>query len=107
MAQITISLIKELRDRTGAPLHTCKMALIDADGDINQASDALLESAQVKSAKLVGSARTGVIKVCIARNHGVILEMNCETEFAKKIPGFRGIRRQSATGCCCGTYIGR
>lgn len=93
MAQITISLIKQLRDRTLASLHTCKMALIDTNGDIDKAADILLKSGQMKSAKIAGRVVNdgmvdGVIKVCVAGNYGVILEVNCETVFSKRSSDF-------------------
>ena len=62
MAEITASLVKELRDRTGAGMMECKKALVEANGDIELAIDNMRKSGQAKAAKKAGRvAAEGVI----------------------------------------------
>ncbi|MDR0806138.1 MAG: translation elongation factor Ts [Enterobacteriaceae bacterium] len=91
MAEITAALVKELRDRTGAGMMECKKALVEANGDIELAIDNMRKSGQAKAAKKAGRvAAEGVILTKIAADgkHGVITEVNCETDFVAKDAGF-------------------
>ncbi len=89
MAEITAKLVKELRERTGAGMMECKKALVEAAGDIELAIDNMRKSGQAKAAKKAGRvAAEGVVVVRIADDHGVMVEMNCETDFVAKDAGF-------------------
>ncbi|OZI14877.1 translation elongation factor Ts [Sodalis-like symbiont of Philaenus spumarius] len=92
MADITAALVKELRDRTGAGMMECKKALVEAQGDIELAIDNMRKSGQAKAAKKAGRvAAEGVILTKIAQDgkYGVIIELNCETDFVAKDGGFK------------------
>ncbi|MDP8034328.1 translation elongation factor Ts [Pasteurella atlantica] len=97
MAQITASLVKELRDRTGAGMMECKKALVEADGDIELAIDNMRKSGQAKAAKKAGRvAAEGVIINRIDGTFGLSLEMNCETDFVAKDAGFLSLANEIA-----------
>ncbi|EFX91905.1 elongation factor Ts [Actinobacillus ureae] len=89
MAEITASLVKELRERTGAGMMECKKALVEANGDIELAIDNMRKSGQAKAAKKAGNvAAEGVILARVANGFGVLVEMNCQTDFVAKDAGF-------------------
>lgn len=91
MAEVTASMVKELRERTGAGMMECKKALVEANGDIELAIDNMRKSGQAKAAKKAGRiAAEGVIltKISADKKSGVILEVNCETDFVAKDAGF-------------------
>lgn len=91
MAEVTASMVKELRERTGAGMMECKKALVEANGDIELAIDNMRKSGQAKAAKKAGRvAAEGVIisKIAADKKLGVILEVNCETDFVAKDTGF-------------------
>ncbi|GKX52624.1 translation elongation factor Ts [Budvicia aquatica] len=91
MAVITAALVKELRERTAAGMMECKKALVEADGDIELAIDNMRKSGQAKAAKKAGRvAAEGVILTKIAADgkFGIIMEVNCETDFVAKDAGF-------------------
>lgn len=88
MAEITASLVKELRERTGAGMMDCKKALTEANGDIELAIENMRKSGAIKAAKKAGNvAADGVIKTKIDGNYGIILEVNCQTDFVAKDAG--------------------
>lgn len=89
MAEITASLVKELRERTDAGMMECKKALVEANGDIELAIDNMRKSGQAKAAKKAGRvAAEGVILARIGAGFGALVEMNCETDFVAKDAGF-------------------
>lgn len=89
MAEITAALVKELRERTGAGMMECKKALVEANGDIELAIDNMRKSGQAKAAKKAGRvAAEGVILARIGTGFGVLVEMNCETDFVAKDASF-------------------
>lgn len=91
MAEITAALVKELRDRTGAGMMDSKKALVEANGDIELAIDNMRKSGQAKAAKKAGRvAAEGIIVTRISNDgkYGVIVELNCETDFVAKDAGF-------------------
>ncbi|WP_409025530.1 translation elongation factor Ts [Gallibacterium anatis] len=97
MAEITASLVKELRERTGAGMMECKKALVEANGDIELAIDNMRKSGQAKAAKKAGRvAAEGVIIVRIKDSFGVAVEMNCETDFVAKDSGFLALANKVA-----------
>ena len=90
MADITAALVKELRERTGAGMMDCKKALTEANGDIELAIENMRKSGAIKAAKKAGNvAADGVIKTKIVGDYGVILEVNCQTDFVAKDGGFQ------------------
>lgn len=89
MANVSIQDIKELRDMTGCGLSDCKKALNDADGNRDEAVKILREMGLAKSAKKAGRiAAEGIVKTKVEGNKGVIVEINCETDFAAKSERF-------------------
>ena len=92
MAEITAALVKELRERTGAGMMECKKALVEANGDIELAIDNMRKSGQAKAAKKAGRvAAEGVIVARVGAGFGVLVELNCETDFVAKDAGFLGL----------------
>ena len=85
MAQITASLVKELRERTGAGMMDCKKALTQTDGNIDAAIDYLRENGIAKAAKKADRiAAEGLSYIEVKGNKAVILEINSETDFVAK-----------------------
>lgn len=84
MAAITASLVKELRDITGAGMMECKKALVEVEGDIEQAVDALRAAGLAAVAKKAGRATNeGTVYTVISSDgaSGAMIELNCETDF--------------------------
>jgi elongation factor Ts len=91
MAEITSSLVKELRERTGLGMMDCKKALQAADGDIEKAIEDLRKESGLKAAKKAGrTAAEGLVLTKIAEDgsYGVLVEVNSETDFAAKHEDF-------------------
>lgn len=89
---ITAALVKEVRERTGAGMMECKKALVEADGNIDSAIEALRIQGQAKADKKAGRvAAEGLVAVKIdpQSSAGVIVEVNCETDFVAKKDEFR------------------
>ncbi len=87
--EITASLVKELRERTGAGMMECKKALQEASGDIELAIDNMRKSGAVKAAKKAGRiAAEGVVIGRVGAGEAVLLEVNCETDFVAKDVNF-------------------
>ena len=87
---ISASVVKELRDRTGLGMMDCKKALVEADGDIEAAIEILRKSSGMKAAKKAGRiAADGILGSKVSDGKGVIVEVNCETDFAAKDDSFR------------------
>lgn len=85
MAQITASLVKELRERTGAGMMDCKKALQKTEGVIEAAIDYLRENGIAKAAKKADRiAAEGLAYIEVKGNKAVILEINSETDFVAK-----------------------
>src|SRR5262245_56003517 len=91
MAEITAGMVKELRDRTDAPMMECKKALAEAGGDAAKAEEILrvrLGNRASKSAARI--AAEGVVAAHVAPDgkSGALIEINCETDFVAKNPDF-------------------
>ena len=87
MAQISASLVKELRERTGLGMMECKKALVEQDGDIDAAIDHLRKSSGMKAAKKAGRvAADGVVRA----KGGFMVEINSETDFVARDENFLG-----------------
>ena len=88
---IDAKLVKDLRDKTGAGMMDCKKALVDSEGDINKALDNLRKSGIAKAEKKgTRETREGLIYSYIHAGGrlGVLIELNCETDFVAKTDGF-------------------
>ena len=91
MSQVTASLVKELRDRTGLGMMECKRALTQSEGDIDKAIDDLRKSSGMKAAKKAGrTAADGVVTFRAEGGYGLVLEVNSETDFVARDEGFQG-----------------
>jgi elongation factor Ts len=91
MSQVTASLVKELRDRTGLGMMECKRALAQSEGDIDKAIEDLRKSSGMKAAKKAGrTAADGVVAFRAEGGYGLILEVNSETDFVARDEGFQG-----------------
>jgi len=89
---ITASLVKELRERTGAGMMECKKALTETNGDIEAAIENMRKSGQAKAAKKAGrTAADGVIVIAQSADEAraAMVEVNCETDFVAKDDNFK------------------
>lgn len=99
MATITAGQVKELRERTGAGMMECKRALEEANGEVEAAIDILRARGAAKAAKRAGREATeGVIGQYVHMNHkiGVLVEVNCETDFVARNEAFQQLGRDLA-----------
>ncbi len=101
MATVTAQMVKELREMTGAGPMDCKKALEHTEGDIKKAVDFLREKGIASAVKKLGKGRTmneGVIEVYQhnGARMGVIVEVNCETDFVAKTDKFKLFARNIA-----------
>ena len=97
MYKPSISAIKDLRARTGAGLKDCKNALKETEGDIEASIDWLRKRGIAKAAKKAGRiAAEGIIYSEISNDRGVLLEVNCETDFVGNTDDFKGFVRSLA-----------
>jgi len=97
--QITASMVKELRERTGAGMMDCKKALQETAGDIEAAIEAMRKSGVAKAAKKAGRiAAEGTIVVAAAADdsRALVLEVNCETDFVARDENFQGFAHSLA-----------
>lgn len=91
---ITAALVKELREMTGAGMMDCKKALTECDGDMDKAVDFLREKGLAQAAKKAGRiAAEGLVGSYISEDAktGVIVEINCETDFVAKTDDFKDL----------------
>lgn len=89
---ITAKMVSELREMTGAGMMDCKNALVETEGNMEKAVEVLREKGIAKAAKKQGRiAAEGVVGSYIAGNTGVLLEINCESDFVSKGEPFRAI----------------
>jgi elongation factor Ts len=91
MAEITASMVKELREKTDAPMMDCKKALSEAGGDMRKAEEILRVRFGNKAAKSAGRvAAEGVVAIAISADgkSAAMLEVNCETDFVAKNDDF-------------------
>jgi elongation factor Ts len=94
MAQITAALVKTLRERTGAGMMDCKKALSAVDGDLDKAVDFLREKGLSQAAKKASRiAAEGAVASYVSPDAkvGVIVEVNCETDFVAKTDDFKAL----------------
>ena len=99
MSAISASVVKELRDMSGAGMMDCKKALTEASGNIEQAIDILRKSGAAKARKKSGrSTKEGIILPYIPPGSklGVLIEINCETDFVAKTDDFQNLSKDIA-----------
>ncbi len=99
MAEITASLVKELRDRTGAGMMECKKALVEAGGDPNEAEVILRKRGIAAASKKASRAtKQGVIGTYIhpGAQLGVMVEVNCESDFVARTDDFQELVKDIA-----------
>ena len=97
MVEITASLVKELRDRTGAGMMDCKKALTESDGDISAAVDWLRTKGLAAAAKKAGRvAAEGLVGVATDAKSAALVEVNSETDFVARNPEFQEFAAQVA-----------
>jgi elongation factor Ts len=90
MGEVTATLVKELRDKTGAGMMDCKKALIETTGDIEAATDWLRKQGLAAAAKKSGRvASEGLVGVCVSENKGAMVEVNSETDFVARNDDFQ------------------
>jgi len=89
MTAVSASMVKELRERTGLGMMDCKKALVESDGDMEVAIENLRKSSGMKAAKKAGRiASDGLLRIKVDGGTGVIVEVNCETDFAARDDNF-------------------
>ncbi|MBO8126371.1 MAG: translation elongation factor Ts [Firmicutes bacterium] len=96
---ITAAQVKELRERTGAGMMDCKKALQEADGDIEKAIELMREKGLAKAAKKAGRvAAEGLVDsyIHLGGRIGVLVEVNCETDFVAKTDEFKNLVKDIA-----------
>jgi elongation factor Ts len=96
---MSTSLVKELRERTGAGVMECKRALDEANGDINKAVEILRQQGIAKAGKKVGrEARQGMVATYIHAGGriGGMVEVNCETDFVARTDDFKALAHDLA-----------
>lgn len=97
--KITAQMVKELRERTGAPMLQCKQALQETGGDLDQAIDALRKKGIAAAEKKAGRvAAEGAVSSYIHAGGkiGVLVEVNCETDFVARTDDFQNLVRDIA-----------
>ena len=97
--EVTATLIKDLRERTGAGMADCKKALTEVSGDMDKAIDYLRAKGLAKAAKKAGREATegAVVSYIHAGGRiGVLVEINCETDFVARNDDFQGFTRDVA-----------
>jgi len=99
MAEIKATMVKELREKTGAPFLDCKNALVETDGDFEKASEVLrIKGVAKASKKITRKTDKGTISsyVHAGGKIGVMLEVNCETDFVARNDEFQNLCREVA-----------
>ena len=89
---ITAQMVKELRDKTGAGMMDAKKALVEADGDMEKASEILRQKGIASADKKMGRiAAEGRVESFVDANGGAMIEVNCETDFVAKNDEFKAL----------------
>ena len=99
MAEITASMVKELREHTGAPMMDCKKALSEAEGDMTRAEEILRVRFGNRASKAAGRiAAEGIVGINVSADGklGAMVEVNCETDFVAKNDDFLALTRNLA-----------
>jgi elongation factor Ts len=96
---ITAAMVKQLRDKTGAGMMDCKAALEESGGDMDKAVEILRKKGIASAGKRSGRAtKEGVVGhyIHMGGKVGVLVEVNCETDFVARTPDFQGLAREIA-----------
>ena len=99
MPEITVKMITELRERTGAGMMDCKKALVEAGGDMEKAIDSLRKKGLATAAKkATRAAEEGIVASYIHHNQkvGVLVELKCETDFVARTDEFKKLASEIA-----------
>src|ERR1051326_3709507 len=97
MANITASMVKDLRDKPGAGMMDCKTALNETGGDMEAAIDWLRKKGISKAAKKAGrAAAEGLVGVATAKGAGALVEVNAETDFVARNEEFKSFVKSAA-----------
>src|SRR5579862_9286683 len=97
MAEISASLVKDLREKTGAGMMDCKKALAETGGDIEAAVDWLRKKGLSAAAKKAGRvAAEGLVAVAASGTKGAVVEVNAETDFVSRNEQFQSFVRNAA-----------
>jgi elongation factor Ts len=97
MSNITASMVKDLRDKTGAGMMDCKTALNETGGDMEAAIDWLRKKGISKAAKKAGrAAAEGLVGVAVGKGAGALVEVNAETDFVARNDEFKGFVKAAA-----------
>ncbi|MBR1424033.1 elongation factor Ts [bacterium] len=92
--EITVQMVKELRDKTGAGMMNVKKALVEAEGDMEKAAEILRQKGIASADKKMGRiAAEGRVESYIDANGGAMIEVNCETDFVAKNEEFQGLAK--------------
>jgi elongation factor Ts len=87
---ISVEMIKELREKTGAGMMDCKKALMESDGDMEKATEVLRQKGIASADKKMGRiAAEGIVTSFVSENVGALVEVNCETDFVAKNDEFK------------------
>ena len=106
MTEISASLVKELRERTGMGMMDCKQALLETNGDIAQAIEELRKSSGIKASKKAGrSAADGILQIQLVNSVGFMVEINCETDFVAKDGSFVEFSEEVLKVLSSGEYL--
>lgn len=98
MSKIPASLVKELRERTGAGMMECKRALEESGGDLEKAIEWMRKQGIAKAAKKAGRiAAEGQIFIATSSREGVMVEINCETDFVARNEAFQSFGERVAS----------
>jgi len=109
MAEITAQMVKELRGATGSGIMDCKKVLAEADGNMDKAIDLLRKKGLAKAAKRAGrSTSEGLIYSYIhtGAKLGVLLEVNCESDFVAKTEDFESFAKDIAMHIAAANPVG-
>lgn len=103
MAEVTAAQVKALRDLTGAGMMDCKRALTESDGDLEKAKDWLRAKGMARAADKAGrTANEGIVEAYVhgggvsGQKLGVLVEVNCESDFVAKTDDFRQLAKELA-----------
>ncbi len=103
MAEVTAAQVKQLRELTGAGMMDCKRALVECDGDMEKAKDWLRAKGMARAADKAGRATSeGVVEAYVhgggvsGQKLGVLVELNCESDFVAKTDDFRQLAKELA-----------
>jgi elongation factor Ts len=109
MAAVTAEMVRQLRERTGAGMMECKKALVETDGDLDVAAELMRKQGLAKADKKASRvAAEGVIAVATSADgkSGVLVEINCETDFVARGDDFAGFAKEVAALALAGKPAG-